>query len=253
MFTDKVHAKRDPKDLEPYLTLAEDYYANPDSYSQPEKKRRGLEIKKIGKKFSRIPLLNAFYDAPMGHDLNHIEKSPVDLLHTIWGGLMKNMCGYVLSIFNQIEKYSNDTRFSKILESLDKRISTFPKVYEKVPHVQWTSFPNGLVSKLLEGLSSEGVGNTGRGGGFRSAHFVPALFQIYFASESLLPVQSVKLTKIQQVLSNGNIGGVSTKTREVLIQKLENVEKTVKEAIESLLHLNFELCRIIGMINLSKT
>ena len=179
----------------------------------------------------------------MGHDSNHIEKSPVDMLHTIWGGLMKNMCGFILSILNQIGKYSKDARFSKILETLDRRISDFPKIYEKVPHVQWTSFPNGLVSKLLEGMSSESGGNTGRGGGFRSAHFVPALFQIYFALESLLPVKSVTLSKTQQVCNNGSDGGVGTKTREVLEQKLENVAEVVKDAIESLLHFNFELCR----------
>jgi len=168
---EKLHRKRNPKDLEPYLTLAEDYHANPDSYNQAEKKRRGLEIKKIGKSYSRVPLYNAFHDAPMGHDLNYIENSPVDMLHTIWGGLMKNMCGYILSICHQIGKYSGEVRFSKLLETLEERISSFPKVYEKAPHVQWTYFPNGLVSKLLEGLtSSEAGGNTGKGGEFRSAH-----------------------------------------------------------------------------------
>ena len=240
--TEKDHPKRDPKVLEPYLTLAEDYFSNPDAYDQAEKKRRSADIKKIGTNFSCIPLYNAFIKAPMGHVSNHIGKSPVDVLHTIWGGLMKNMCGYVLTILNQIGKHSGEARFSNILETFDKRISSFPKVFEKIPHVQWTYFPDGLVSKLLEGITkSDGRGNTGAGGGFRSAHFVPVLLQIYFAVQNLLPVQQVVLTKTVYV-ENVNSEN-KTRTRETMSTTLHHIEEIVLGAVESLLHLHFELCR----------
>ena len=38
--TEKDHPKIDPKVLERYLTLAKDYFSNPDAYDQAEKKRR---------------------------------------------------------------------------------------------------------------------------------------------------------------------------------------------------------------------
>ena len=198
-----------------------------------------MEIRNVGKKFSRYPLFSAFSDAPMGHNSNNIGNSPVDMLHTLWGGLCKNMCGFVLAITYQIGRYSTGEGFVKILETLDHRISIFPKVYENVPHIQWTYFPNGLVTKLFEGIA-DGKSNTGKGGGFRSAHFIPALLQIYFCLENLLPVN---VTLIKSVKSQHDGDLETGRKRETISKKLCFVGEVVKRAIESLLHLHFELCR----------
>jgi len=38
----------------------------------------------------------------MGCDSNNIGNSPVDMLHTLWGELCKNMCGFHLAVTQQI-------------------------------------------------------------------------------------------------------------------------------------------------------
>ena len=146
---------------------------------------------------------------------------------------MKNMCGYVLIILNQIGKHSGKDRFSNILEIFDKRISSFPKVFEKIPHVQWTYFTDGLVSKLLDGITtSDGRGNTGAGGGFRSAHFVPVLLQIYFAVQNILPVQQVVLTKTVY-LETANSEN-KARTRETVSITLHNIQEIVTSPFRTL-------------------
>jgi hypothetical protein len=187
----------------------------------------------------------------MGHEGNHIGNSPVDVLHTIWGGLMKSMCTFVLAIFQQIQKYSKNEQYDHILQTLDERIAFFPRICLNIPHVQWTFFPNGLVSKLIDTLTNSDLkGNTGKGGGFRSAYFVTALIQIYFSLEGLLPKGDVKISKRVKV----NLPEQSDPTNryEVIKITLRSVEKIIKDAIEIILHLNFELSRDYWNENLIK-
>ena len=44
---EKIHAARDPAEINKFLLLAEDFYSDQDTYDALEKKRRKKEIKKF--------------------------------------------------------------------------------------------------------------------------------------------------------------------------------------------------------------
>jgi hypothetical protein len=199
---EKIHAARDPAEINKFLLLAEDFYSDQDTYDALEKKRRKKEIKKIRDNYSMQPLQNAFFDLPMGHTENHVGKSGSDILHFFLSGLCKNAVSYVLIICHQISKFSVVQKFTQISKVLEERIICFPIVFESLPHVQWTYFRSGLVNKLVEHMTSANKSrNTGKGGGFRSAHFLPALMQLYFCLIGILPTD--KKFKISRTHRNG--------------------------------------------------
>ena len=229
---EKIHTARDPAEINKFLLLAEDFYSDQDTYDALEKKRRKKEIKKIRDNYSMQPLQSAFFDLPMGHTENHVGKSGSDILHFFLSGLCKNAVSYVLIICHQISKLSVVQKFTQISKVLEERIMCFPIVFESLPHVQWTYFRSGLVNKLVEHMTSANKSrNTGKGGGFRSAHFLPALMQLYFCLIGILPTD--KKFKI----SRSNRNGLEE------IAELGDVNSTVFDAIENLLHFYFEICR----------
>ena len=227
-----MHRARNPAEIQNYQLLADDFYDNPDRYRDSEQKRRKREIKKLHTNYSMQPIQDAFFDLPMGHDKNHVSKSGADILHFFFSGLCKNAVTYILIICHQVIKFSDNTEFCNLSNILEERIMNFPKLFEALPHVQWTYFRSGLVNKLVQHMSSSNKGrSTGKGGGFRSAHFLPALLQIYFCLVGILPTN--KKFKISRTQRN--------QPQEVV--HLGDVNSVVCEAIKSLLHFYFEVCR----------
>ena len=73
---------------------------------------------------------------------------------------------------------------------------------------------------------------SGKGGGFRSAHFLPMLIQIYFILRDILPNKSLSVSK-------------NFKKAGVVQISLGNVYYKILSTIENVLHLYFELNRSI--------
>jgi len=83
----------------------------------------------------------------------------------------------------------------------------------------------------------EGI-NKGKGGEFRSDHFIPTIFQIYFCLDNLLPAN---VTLIKSIKSQQDSDLEPGREQKSISKRLCNVGEVVKRAIERLLQLNFEL------------
>jgi hypothetical protein len=123
---------------------------------------------------SVVPIVNAFFDVPMGSD-NHIYKTPPDVFHVFCAGLMKSGASWILTIIYAFSKHEG---FSNAAGLFDDRLRNFPHTPERC-HVPYTFFRNGLMSIAEKKDKKEEQQDTGAGGGYRSGYWITALLHIY--------------------------------------------------------------------------
>jgi hypothetical protein len=124
---------------------------------------------------------NATWGVPMGYVapgvLNHVFRSPCDILHTFECGICKNVCLWTISLVLLISKVP---RYKFSAGMLDGRIACF-KDLPKLPNVTQTYFLKGICFISSNKSAADKTKSTGGAGGFRSCEFVPLLIQLYFA------------------------------------------------------------------------
>ena len=88
-------------------------------------------------------------------------------------------------------------------------MENFPCVSSNIPHVQWTSFKRGMITKILSNSSKEKDSKaTGKGGGIRSSHYLTALIQIYFCLEEQLPKGNITIKNKADIVDLGNVRSI---------------------------------------------
>jgi hypothetical protein len=164
---------------------------------------------------SVVPILNAFFDVPMGAD-NHIYKTPPDVFHVFCAGLMKSTSSWILTIIYAFSKH--DSNYSNAAGIFDDRLRNFPHT-PKSSHVPYTFFRNGLMSIAENKDKKEEQQDTGAGGGYRSGYWITALLHTYHCigySGDVLP------NRANYVFNGINVGNPTAKVLN-LIYSLLNV------------------------------
>lgn len=114
-------------------------------------------------------------EIPMGHPSNHIFLSPADPFHHFCAGLIKCAVLWTLNIMDSIGDATAIAEF-------ERRMRDFPLI-PVLPHIPHTYFRKGLFNKLVTKAKKSRADKgraTGSGGGYRSADWIAALFQMIF-------------------------------------------------------------------------
>lgn len=159
---------------------------------------------------------------------------PYDLLHTLSGGLIKNLCYYIVCIVDSMSKFKqgNGIQYRDVKGELDARFRAFPHVSvgPHIPQVYWTK---SGVATLVAGDSNSKKGRSSHAmGKIPSSHFIMMLLQMYFV-----------LGEEGELIPNDRNFTYSRKADQgkakVDIQ-CGNITKTVLSAIVAVLILFFE-------------
>jgi hypothetical protein len=169
---------------------------------------------------------------------NTIYRCNFDDLHTLLAGIIKNTLTFTLRIINEISL--NDVNFKNAFSIFNEYIGGFQNV-PVVPHVEWTSFRNGLANLIANESNRDKQGDGGRGGGYRSTHLLPALMQTYFAivcnPGKLLPTD-----KRYQFVKK-RVKNLKTSKEENFSATVGNVHLIVLTAIKDILDFYFVVKR----------
>ena len=217
-----VHEKRNYTTIKAMREIATDFNLKPDTYSQVDCNDRKLVLYKLEQQ-GLMSTCNAFDKVPMGKD-NSVYNSPGDTFHHLLAGIIKQCVAWVLVICQCLSKKHKSS--ASLCSNLEILMENFPYVSSNIPHVQWTNFKRGMITKMLSNSSKEKDSKaTGKGGGIRSSHYLSALIQIYYCLEEQLPKGNITITN---KADNFDLG---------------NVRSIIYPTIEIILHLYFELCR----------
>ena len=166
------------------------------------------------------PVINPFFSMTFGYR-NSMSNCIPDLLHVFAAGVIKNLVTWILTIIKTIS-LSSDKRFTNNMGVLDNRIINFPYC-PMLPHINWTKFTEGLSFLADNRTQGEKQNATGAGGGYRSSHFVTALFQLYFAighNGDVLPIDN-NYTYSSRHVEDINLGNVTKAVLNAIVATLE--------------------------------
>ena len=129
------------------------------------------------------PVENPFNYAPMGTRFNNIYRgTPIDLFHVFCAGLMKAAVSWTVNIISTIASASKqkEYKYRQSASLFDARLAAFP-VIPAAPHLPKTTFKEGLLFKLMRNATAADRSlASSAGGGYRSSHWITAMFQMIF-------------------------------------------------------------------------
>lgn len=179
---------------------------------------------------------------------NDICNMTYDILHTISGGLVKNLCYHIIGTIIAISK-QHDYSNSKAM--FDERYYKFVHMPNDQPHMPNVRFTRSLI-QLVGGDSNSEKGKTSHSmGKIPSSFFVMMLFQMYFVigeQGHILPVKNIsyernadKKADAEKPTEEGN-GKKNYKKAPAAKTIIEtgNITEKVLSAIVTILSLYFE-------------
>ena len=183
---------------------------------------------------------------------NNICNSSYDILHTMCGGLIKNLCYYILVIVDAMSKGDQSRGlYANNAGEFDGRLRSMPYV-PVVPHVPNKYFRQGVMhlvnkaSKKEKGLSSHSMGK------IPASDFVSLLLQMYFViGEDGVILPNDKNFKYSRTVAIQREG---KKKRMKSLVGCGNITEKVLSAISTVLALYFECKRTCHTdVNLEST
>lgn len=177
----------------------------------------------------------------MGHESNNIFCSPTDPFHSYCAGMIKSVTHWIIQI---VDKLSFMNKQMDVVAEFERRYQEFPKI-AKLPHIPNTYFRNGLLQNLLykgRKTASERNQATGLGGGYRSADWVAALFQIIFVigiEGDIVP--NSKMFTLQINGTRVNLGNVTKKIMNCAFSLLDSYIQSKKDSFSDDQIYQFEI------------
>ncbi len=185
------------------------------------------------------PMTNPFQDAPMGYR-NSIRFPAYDTLHTLAGGMVKNLCYFVISLVMSMSRYNQKGKFDDIKGILDERMRSFPHL-PAMKHTPSKYFRRGVTFLVGGDSADERSGAAHSMAKMTTMDFVMLAFQLYFGIDEnglILPntdAYEYKRTRMAKIANK--------KTKTTTVIPCENITKQVLSTITAVLSLFYECKR----------